>query len=51
VLFSKMDLCVTKMEQGVQAIPGEEATRMVEFLNSASKTILAVNDVKDTLSL
>ena len=48
VLFSKMDVCVTQME-GIQQVPGEEASKMLDFLNNASKAILAVNDVKDTV--
>ena len=48
VLLSKVDLCVSRME-GVQQVPGREASEMVEFLSSASKTILAMNDVRDCL--
>lgn len=49
VLFAKMDACVSRME-GVAQVPGEEATEILEFISTASKTILAVNDVKDCIS-
>ena len=48
VLFSKMDSCVARMEV-LQQVPGEEASKILDFLNNASKAILAVNDVKDLI--
>ena len=50
VLLAKVDLCVAGLGQ-VARVPTKEATEMLEFLNTASKTILAMNDVKECVQL